>query len=853
MAVGGEASDFAHAILETIDLPLVALDADLRVTVVNEAFLRLFEVTSQNTLGRRLYDLGHGQWNIAELRELLEEVLTREVLVKDYRVEHTFPGIGRRVMQLNAKRMTKAGQEHSILLAISDETERERHQFEIDGRIEFADKLIDSVREAVLILHGDLRVHSANQVFYDLFRVPQGDTTGRLVYELGNGQWDIPELRLLLEEILPLQKSFDDYEVHHTFDNIGHRIMLLNARRLDHLDFIVLAVRDVTDLRGAERERQKREAALREQFTEIEALYRNAPVGLALFDREFRFVRLNATLADINGVPIEQHIGRLAWDIVPALRATVEPKFRQVLETGDIVQSEIIGETAKAPGIQRYWNERFYPLKDSDGRVLAIGAVVDEITEQREAEERLRASRERLRRMFETDAIGIVVFDKMSGRLVEVNDQFLSISGYSAADVASGRLTWMTMTPEENRAESERQLAQLAITGRIGPYEREYLLEDGRRSWILLAARDLGDGTAVAFAMDIADRKRAEAQLRFLMGEVNHRSKNILSLVQAIARQTVASDPASFAERFSARLKALAASQDLLVKNEWRGVDLGQLVRAQLAHFADLIGTRIFIEGPTVNICSAASQTLGMAIYELATNAGKYGALSNRTGKVRLTWQLAPQDGADRFFMFWHECGGPSVKTPERRGFGSKVIDGIVRMSLDADVQLDYPEAGAVWKLSCPAGRIIASDQPASGEPSAPKREPAKAGRRKVLVVEDDALCAMDLSECLEAAGWHVIGPAASVRQAMALLESSGCDLAVLDINLDSETSEPVATALFNRSTPFLVVSGYSSEQAPNIYRSAPLLTKPINHDSLTAALMKLGVASFRNQIEKPR
>lgn len=838
MAVPANSPAFAEAMLETVDTPLLALDADLRVQVVNQAFLHLFRVTSEETLGCFLYDLGNGQWNIGELRSLLDDVLTHKDFVKDYRVEHTFPEIGARVMRLNAKRITRGGRTDSILLAIADETERERLLFELEGRIEFADKLIDSVREALLILHWDLHVHSANQVFYDLFKVERSDTKGRLVYELGNGQWNIPELRRLLEKILPAEQSFDDYEVEHTFESIGRRTMLLNGRRLDHLNLIVLAIRDVTEQRAAEQARLEREAALQQKFDEVDALYSNAPVGLALLDRDFRFVRVNAALADINGVPPEQHPGRSAWDIVPALRTSIEPKFQHVLDTGEVVQSEIVGETAKAPGVTRYWNERYYPLEDADGRVLAIGVVVDEITEQRQAEERLRASQERLRRMFETDAVGILIFDKASRRVIEANDHFRRMTGYTTADIAAGRLTWTTMTPEEHLASSEEQFAQLAATGRIGPYEKEYVLKDGSRSWMLFGGRDLGDGTIVKFAMDIADRKRAEAQLRLLLRE--DRSKNMLSLVQAIARQTVTSDPASFVDRFSSRLQALAASQDLLVKNEWQGVDLAQLVRSQLAHFADLIGKRILIDGAPVKVCTAAAQTLGMAIYELATNAGKYGALSNRTGHVSIAWQLPLHKGGDSFAMSWQEHGGPTVGIPRRRGFGSTVVDGIVKASLDADVRIDYAATGVVWKFSCPTHRIIGGPSMASPEVPRSTAGAATENRRRVLLVEDDALCALDLSERLEAAGWSVVGPAASVDQAMTALLNSGCDIAVLDINLGNETSEPVARALREHATPFVVVSGYSIEQAPGAYRNAPLLTKPVNPDALMTALTEL-------------
>ncbi len=133
-------------------------------------------------------------------------------------------------MRLNARRLRREGGTDRILLAISDETEREDLLFELEGRKEFAEKLIDSVREGLLILDWDLRVHSANKSFYEMFRVDPAETEGRPVYEIGNGQWDIPALRALLEDVLPENNTFDDFEVEHEFEHIGRRVMLLNAR-----------------------------------------------------------------------------------------------------------------------------------------------------------------------------------------------------------------------------------------------------------------------------------------------------------------------------------------------------------------------------------------------------------------------------------------------------------------------------------------------------------------------------------------------------------------------------------------------------------------------------------------------
>ncbi len=160
-------------------------------------------------------------------------------------------------MLLSAQRI--AGTEarpNLILLAITDVTDLEQTRFQLEGQREYNEKIIDSIREALLVLDWDLRVKHANKPFYDTFKVTPAETEGRLVYEIGNRQWDIPELRRLLEDILPKQSSFNDYEVEHDFNGIGRRTMLLNARRLDHLNLILLAIEDFTEREHSHRRQQ---------------------------------------------------------------------------------------------------------------------------------------------------------------------------------------------------------------------------------------------------------------------------------------------------------------------------------------------------------------------------------------------------------------------------------------------------------------------------------------------------------------------------------------------------------------------------------------------------------------------
>jgi two-component sensor histidine kinase len=242
--------------------------------------------------------------------------------------------------------------------------------------------------------------------------------------------------------------------------------------------------------------------------------------------------------------------------------------------------------------------------------------------------------------------------------------------------------------------------------------ERTIRTKDGReRLWnfVCSALGTQSDGRRlfVAVAYDVTDRKAYEDQILFLMREINHRAKNMLSLVQAVARQTAAREPEDFIRRFNKRIQALAANQDLLIRNEWQGVDVEDLVRAQLAHFADLIGSRILVDGAKLRFNSAAAQAVGLALHELATNASKYGALSTKSGSVTVRWQL---DGSI-FVMKWTERGGPPVSAPTQRGFGSTVLGLLVKRTVGGEVNLDYAPSGIIWTLTCPSANTLEARQ----------------------------------------------------------------------------------------------------------------------------------------------
>ena len=208
-------------------------------------------------------------------------------------------------------------------------------------------------------------------------------------------------------------------------------------------------------------------------------------------------------------------------------------------------------------------------------------------------------------------------------------------------------------------------------------------------------------------AADLIERSLAEERTQLLLREISHRAKNILAVVQGIARQSsVEGNPEIFAEQLAGRLAGLAASQNLLTEGNHRGVELDMLVRAQIAHLHGLSGTRIELAGSPVRLTAAAAQTIGMALHELGTNAVKYGALSSDKGIVTVSWNVKAEAGGSRFLMSWRERDGPPPSEPKRRGFGYSVLVRMVEHALDAEVALDYSSGGLVWQLEAPYSAV---------------------------------------------------------------------------------------------------------------------------------------------------
>lgn len=281
---------------------------------------------------------------------------------------------------------------------------------------------------------------------------------------------------------------------------------------------------------------------------------------------------------------------------------------------------------------------------------------------------------------------------------------------------------WAALHPDDRHL--VREFHALADSQDSFTSEYRVVWPDGTTLWLRGHGRVLArtpDGKAhrlVSIVADVTERKAAEDHAQFLMHELSHRSKNLLAVIQSISRRTArtAATMEEFESRFGRRLQGLAASHDVLVRNSWLGAPLADLMRQQLTPFTDLQGARIEITGPDIVVTAEATQAIGLAIHELATNAMKYGALSDPAGRVSISWTFDDAPPASRELrLTWVEQGGPTVSPPTRTGFGNLVTGEMIERSLNAKVTVAFCPHGLEWSLAMPATNLVIDAQPGGG------------------------------------------------------------------------------------------------------------------------------------------
>jgi two-component sensor histidine kinase/DNA-binding response OmpR family regulator len=333
--------------------------------------------------------------------------------------------------------------------------------------------------------------------------------------------------------------------------------------------------------------------------------------------------------------------------------------------------------------------------------------------------------------------------------------------------------------------------------------------------------------------IDITERKEAANRQTLLAREVDHRARNALAIVQAIVRLGRAENVRDYIESIEGRIRALAQTHELLSQSRWQGADMLRIVNEEISPYRTRGAAHIAVAGPSVILPPDKAQTIALSLHELATNAAKYGALSDPNGEVDVHWEIE----RGQLVLRWTESNGPAVMPPKQQGFGMKIINASIGQQGGGSVTFDWRPNGLVCTLTLAYGSSESSRDSAKPMPEHLKLVVPAVHRPRVLLAEDEALVGMLVRDILEEMGCMVTGPISDLQDAQQIAKSGPFDAAVLDINLGGSFAYPVAEALQARGLPFIFLTGYAQDIIHERFSAAPILRKPIEREALETAL----------------
>jgi PAS domain S-box-containing protein len=429
-------------------------------------------------------------------------------------------------------------------------------------------------------------------------------------------------------------------------------------------------------------------------------------------DGEWRFTHINRAALEYFGVPAQNLLGRVIWDLFPSSEGTeLRRRYEEVAATGIAATFE-----SEAVGVQgRFLELRVFPYNGG------LGISFRDWTERHRTEEDLRESQARLSSL--TDNVPACMVYQISDaadyrdrKLLYISRTCERLNGIPAEEVqADLSLLYELVLPQYR----ERMLAkEVEAVRERKAFDMEFEMRHGRTGevrWhrLVVTPRQMANGSYVwdGLQIDITDHKRAEEHLRLLVNELNHRVKNTLATVQSLAAQSFSGlgthgddDLRAARSAFEARLFALARGHDVLTRENWEGANLSDVLAEACAPYRANAGecTRIAIDGPDLRVSPPVALSLSMTLHELFTNALKYGALSRSSGRIRISWSTPTDAAGLRLLMRWEERGGPPVKPPSRTGFGSRLIQKGLARELNGTAHIAYEPAGVVCTIDVP-------------------------------------------------------------------------------------------------------------------------------------------------------
>jgi PAS domain S-box-containing protein len=429
-------------------------------------------------------------------------------------------------------------------------------------------------------------------------------------------------------------------------------------------------------------------------------------------DAHGRLTSLNAVAEALTGWKQHEVFGRPLQEVFRIVneetREPVASPVEKVLAAGVIVglanHTALIGRD----GSERPIDDSAAPIRNTTGDIVGVVMVFRDVTAQRKSEYILRESEARKSAILETALDCIITIDH-EDRIVEFNPACERTFGYSRTE-AMGREMGELIVPPSLRERHRSGMARYLATGEAAVLNRRLELtgmrSDGTEFPVELAITRIpgkGNPLFTGYLRDITDRKQAEERQHLLRNELNHRVKNTLAIVQSIADQTARAtpDPKLFQEAFSARLIAMARVHDILTRRSWSGAEIREMAESTLAPYRDNNASSVELVGAPLELSSNAAVALSLALNELATNATKYGALSQPSGRVTLKWKEL-DDRPGWLSMTWTERGGPPVERPTRQGFGTKLVE-MMSAQLGGKVSFAYEVDGVVCHIEIPS------------------------------------------------------------------------------------------------------------------------------------------------------
>ena len=446
---------------------------------------------------------------------------------------------------------------------------------------------------------------------------------------------------------------------------------------------------------------EQREAGAELEASEMRyrSLVEVSPQVVWFGDADGNVTYCNAYWYEYTGLPAGE-TGEASW------MGVIHPEYREATRQAWLAAAmsgksyEVEFPLRGTDGHYRWFLSRARPVLDADGALTSwIGTSLD-IHERKMAEERFKILTEL--------GPAIIWFGDPDGSLSYLNDRWYAYTGQTPEQALP--LGWGEVIHPDDLAGLLRVWEHARTNAIVYDTEARLRRHDGEYRWFLIRAEPLRDADGVVVGWlgsdsDIHDRRRAEEHRNLLTGELQHRVKNTMALVQAIASQTFRSAPSLEAARdaFMERLFSLGRAHDILTQASWTEAPIAEVVDGALSVHRGDAGSRIRASGPNVPLSAKPALALALALHELATNAAKYGALSNEAGSVDLRWHVVHEDGSPRFCLTWSEQGGPPILAqPTRRGFGSRLIERSFAAEVGGDVRLTYAPTGLTCRLEAP-------------------------------------------------------------------------------------------------------------------------------------------------------